>query len=125
MLVGDYRRYLDMMNQWLILSQEGKRLDRFLKERGWCKVAVYGMSIYGRHIIRELENTDCVVMYAIDRKRMDDYRGIKVLKPADSLPNVDVVINSVIHEHDRIAEDMHNIVQCPIVSLVDVVFESY
>lgn len=125
MLVEDYKRYLDMMNQWLILGQEGKRLDRYLKDCDWCKIAIYGMSIYGRHIIRELSDTECIVIYAIDRKGMDDYRGVKVLKPTDFLPEVDVVINSVIHEHERIVEDIKSIIQCPIVSLEDVVFESY
>lgn len=125
MLTEDYRRYLNMMNQWLILGQEGKHLDKFLKEHGWYKIAVYGMAIYGRHIIREMQNTDCVVEYAIDRKRMEDYYGVKVLKPTDSLSEVDVVINSVIHDHDRIAREMYNIFHCPIVSLEDVVFESY
>ncbi len=125
MLVEEYRRYLDMMNQWLILRHEGKRIDRFIKYQGWCKIAVYGMSIYGRHIIRELKDSDCEVMYAIDQKRMNDYEGVKIWKPTDSLAKVDVVINSVIHEHNKIAEEIHNILLCPVVSLEDIVFESY
>lgn len=125
MFIEEYRRYLDMMNQWLILEQEGKRLDRFLKAHGWHKVAVYGMAIYGRHIIRELKESDCRVIYAVDQKRMDEYEGVKIWRPTELLPEADVVINSVIHEHDIIAEEMRNVVSCPVVSLETVVFESY
>lgn len=125
MLIEEYKRYLDMLNQWLILEQEGKRINRYIEKQGWHKVAVYGMSIYGRHIIRELKTADCKVMYAIDQKRMDDYEGVKIWKPTDSLEKVDVVINSVIHEHDKIAEEMYSILLCPVISLEDVVFKSY
>lgn len=125
MRIEECKRYLDMMNQWLILEQEGKRIDKFIKTQGWCKVAVYGMAIYGRHVIRELKKTDCMVVYAIDQKKIDDYEGVKVWKPTDSLPKADVVINSVIHEHDIIAAEIHSIVLCPVVSLEDIVFGSY
>lgn len=125
MRAEEYKRYLDMMNQWLILEQEGKRIDRFIKKQGWIKVAVYGMAIYGRHIIRDLKSSDCAVVYAVDQKKMDDYDGVKVWRPRDPLPQADVLINSVIHEHSKIVEEMSDIILCPIVNLEDVVFESY
>lgn len=69
MQIEEYEQYLNMMNQWLILTQEGKRLNRFIAGQGWHKIAVYGMSIYGRHAIRDLKKTDCTVVCGIDRKR--------------------------------------------------------
>lgn len=32
-----------MMNQWLILKQEGKGIDKYLKKCGYSTVAVYGI----------------------------------------------------------------------------------
>ena len=120
-----YKCYLDMMNQWLILLQEKKSICSYIEKEGWRFVAVYGMSIYGRHVIRELKNTDCIVAYGIDRKAIGEYEGIKILKPVKGLPKVDVVINAVIHEHDDIRKNLQDIVSCPIISLEDIVFESY
>ncbi len=125
MQAEEYERYLDMMNQWLILSQEGKRIDRFIRNQGWQSVAIYGMAIYGRHVIRDLKKTDCTVAYGIDRKKMDRYEGIEILQPINQLPDVDVIINSVLHRHDEIAGVLQKIVSCPVVSLEDVVFGSY
>lgn len=125
MSIEDYGKYLSMMNQWLILKQEGKNIDRFIKAHGWREIAVYGMAIYGRHVIRELKESDCRVVYAIDRKKLVEYEGVKILQPVELLPEVDVVINSVIHEHDNIAGELRNVVSCPVVSLETVVFESY
>ena len=125
MHVAEYEQYLTMMNQWFILAHEGKGIDRFIRKQGWQSVAVYGMAIYGRHVIRELKKTSCIVVYGIDRKKMEQYEGIRILKPTDHLPDVDVVINSVIHRHGEIMGDLIDIILCPVVSLEDVVFGSY
>lgn len=79
MRIEQYRQYLDMMNQWLILKQEGKSIGEYLKKSQYSSVAIYGMAIYGRHTIRELEDTDITIAYGIDMKKMKPYKGIEVL----------------------------------------------
>lgn len=88
-------------------------------------IAIYGMAIYGRHVVRELMGTDIVVNYGIDRKKLGEYEGVKIIQPTDRLPDVDVIINCVIHEHDIVAGLLHKLIRCPVVSLEDVVFASY
>ena len=119
------KKYLDMMNQWLILKQEGKSIGNYLDKRGNHTVAVYGMALYGRHIIRELQGTDIVVAYGMDRKKMNAYKGIEVLQPIGELPYVDVIINSVIHDHINVKNTLANITNIPVLCLEDVVFDSY
>lgn len=125
MRTEEYEQYLNMMNQWLILAQEGKSLNRFLIRQGWQKVAVYGMSIYGRHVIRDLKEEDCTVVCGIDRKKMSSYEGVHIYEPTIRLPQTDVVINTVLHRHQEIVRDLQQVVSCPVVSLEDVVFGSY
>lgn len=119
------KRYLDMMNQWFILKQEGKSIDRYLKKKGYCKVAIYGMAIYGRHVVRELRNKDIVIAYGIDRKKMEPYYGIEVVNPTGRLPDADVIINTVLHDQNSVIAALKQITDIPVVSLEDVVFESY
>lgn len=118
-------QYLDMMDQWLILKQEEKSIDRYIRRRGWHFVAVYGMAIYGRHVIRELERTDLEIVYCLDRRKMEPYRGIKVLEPIGKLPSADVIINTVLYDHVNIKSYLAKITDIPVVCLDDVVFESY
>lgn len=125
MQIEQYRQYLDMMNQWLIIKQEGKGIDRYLKRMGYCTVAIYGMAIYGRHVIRELNGGDIKIAYGIDRKKMSPFNGIEILYPIGELPTVDVIINTVIYEHTAIKKDLAKIIDCPVVRLDDVVYESY
>lgn len=118
-------RYLNMMNQWLILKQEGKGIDRYLKRYGYSTIAVYGMAIYGRHVIRELHGSDIKIVCGIDRKKVGEYKNIEVLPPSDGLPWVDVIINTVIHDHSAIKDNLAQLTERPVVSLEDVIFESY
>lgn len=118
-------RYLNMMNQWLILKQEGKGIDRYLKRHGYNKVAVYGMAIYGRHVIRELQESDVKIMYAIDRREMDAYKNVEVIQPAEGMSMVDIIINTVLSDHTGIKTNLAQLTSCPVVSLEDVIFESY
>ena len=125
MHVGQYRQYLDMMNQWLIIKQEGKSIEHYLKRNGYGTIAIYGMAVYGRHVVRELYGGDIKIAYGIDRKKMSPYKGITIVSPMGELPTVDLIINTVIHEHAAIEKDLSKIIDCQIVSLEDVVYESY
>lgn len=48
MIIQQYQQYLDMMNQWLIICEEGRHVDKYFKERDYKNIAVYGMAVYGR-----------------------------------------------------------------------------
>lgn len=83
------------------------------------------MGIYGRHLVRELQNTDITVLYGIDRQDLEPYRNISILHLDQNLPRVDAVVNTVILEHNAIKKVLNEIFDCPVISLEDLVFESY
>lgn len=121
----EYRQYLAMMNQWLILKQEGKGLEDYLKRMGYQSIAVYGMGIYGRHVIRELKNSDIRVRYGIDRNKLESYQNIEIIQPTNKLPEVDIIINTVVRENTEIRNRLKELVDYPVVSLEEIIFESY
>lgn len=118
-------KYLGMMNQWLILKHEGKSIEGYLRHKGYHSIAIYGMAVYGRHVVRELLGTNLIIAYGIDQKKMKPYKGIEVLQPAGELPHADAIINTVIHDHMNIMTTLSDITDIPIISLEDVVFDSY
>lgn len=125
MRIEQYRQYLDMMNQWLILKQEGKNVGGYLRKKGYCSIAIYGMAIYGRHLVRELSGTDAAIAYGIDIKKMKPYEGVQVLQPTEKLPPADIIINTVLHDHLGIAAALAKVTDVPVISLEEVIFESY
>lgn len=120
-----YRQYLDMMNQWLILYQEGKGIDKYLLSKSYKSVAIYGMAIYGRNIVRDLQKSEVNIAYGIDQRKMKPYKSVEILQPIGKLPEVDVIINTVIHEHDSIKNNISKLTAVPVISLEDIIFESY
>lgn len=119
------KQYLDMMDQWLILKQEGKSIADYLAAKGYRSIAVYGMAVYGRHVIRELRTTDITVVYGIDRNKISPYMGVEVRQPVGELPCVDAIVNTAIFDHASIQNMLAQITKIPVVSLEDVIYESY
>lgn len=118
-------KYLNMMNQWLILKQEEKSIDRYLRNHGYNVIAVYGMGLYGRHVIRELQGSDVRILYGIDRKKMKPYKDIEVVQPMEGMLHVDAIINTVLHDHISIKSHLAELINSPVLSLDDIIFESY
>lgn len=118
-------RNIDILNQWIILQHENMPLSDTLEKKGIYKVAIYGMGILGRHLIRELHGKDIQIVYALDRRNLKQFRGVEVYKLGNNLPEVDAVINTVFAESNEIAANIHKYMSCNILNLEDLVFDSY
>lgn len=119
-------RHLDLfllMNQWVKVKQRGKSPADYLEEKNYMKVAVYGMSYVGETLIEELKNTSVQVAYGIDRKGGDLSCEIEVFTMEDPLSQVDAVIVTAITFYDEIEEELSQKVNCPILSLEDILYE--
>lgn len=123
--ISHEKQYLNVMHQWLILKEKNMSLADLLKKYHVNNVAVYGMGIFGRHIVRELENSGIIVSYGIDQKRMEAYKDIVVYVPDDSLQKVDAVINTVVWAHREIEQLLGAKLGCPVFNLEELVFDRY
>ena len=114
--------YLSLMNQWLIRYQRGWPIENFFIHRCINTVAIYGMGLYGRHLIRDLGGSSIKVSYAIDRKKKLPYEGVIVYQLDAQFPSVDAVIYSVLEGTDSIRLWLKTKFDCPIYSIEEVVF---
>lgn len=119
------RKNLDMVNQWLILKHSGIELSKEIKKYGVKKIAVYGMGICGRHLVRELLNSDIEIAYALDSRKMSPYQKVEIRKLKDNMPEVDAVINTVVYDNEVINNALKSHFNCKIINLEDIIFESY
>lgn len=112
-----------LMNQWVKVKQDGKGVADYLERQGYKKVAIYGMSYAGETLARELHGSDIEVEYGIDREADNIYAEFKVVKPDGQLEKVDAVIVTSITFFDEIANDLCTKIDCPILSLEDILYE--
>ena len=128
--VHKWRNYSDkhlalykMMCQWVTVKQEGKKLEDYFEKNGYKRIAIYGMSFAGDTLIDELRNSDVQVAYGIDKNASSIYAEIDVVTMEDDLDDVDAVVVTAITFFDEIAEALSEKMDCPIISLEDVLYE--
>lgn len=112
-----------MMNQWVKVKQEGKNLASYFEEKGYKKIAVYGMSYAGETLLDELKDSAVEVAYGIDRNAECIYADVDIISADDELDDVDAIIVTAITFFDEIDEKLSQKVNCPIISLEDVLYE--
>mgnify|MGYP001134750028 CR=1 FL=1 len=112
-----------MMNQWVKVKQEGKNLASYLEKNGYRKIAIYGMSYAGETLLNELQDSDVVVLYGIDKNVNSVCADIKLVSPEDKFDLVDAIVVSAITYFDEIEEKLSDKVECPIISLEDILYE--
>lgn len=112
-----------MMNQWVKVKQEGKNLSEYFEKNGYKKIAVYGMSYAGETLIDELKNSNITVAYGIDKNTASIYADVDILSLDEDLEPADAVVVTAITFFDEIEEKLSEKVDCPIISLEDVLYE--
>lgn len=112
-----------MMNQWVKVRQEGKNLAAYFEKNQYKRIAVYGMSYAGETLINELRGTGITVAYGIDKKADFIYADVDIVSMEDALEDVDAVIVTAITFFDEIEEKLTAKLDCPIISLEDILYE--
>lgn len=112
-----------MMNQWVKVKQEGKNLAAYFEKNNYRKIAVYGMSYAGETLIDELKDTGITVAYGIDKNAGSIYADMDIVSVEDSLADVDAVVVTAITFFDEIVETLSAKIDCPILSLQDILYE--
>lgn len=112
-----------MMNQWVKVKQEGKNLASYFEKNGYQKIAIYGMSYAGETLINELKGSDVIIAYGIDKNADSIYADVDLVSMNDDLETVDAVVVTAITFFDEIEEQLSEKMDCPILSLEDILYE--
>lgn len=112
-----------MMNQWVKVKQEGKNLASYFEKNGYKNIAIYGMSYAGETLVEELRGSEIQVAYGIDKRADSLYMDVDIVTMEDSLEDVDAVVVTAITFFDEIEELLSEKLDCPIISLEDILYE--
>lgn len=118
-----FKEYYNMLNQWIIIKQEGESIDKYFEKNGYNKIAIYGMGEVGNRLYDDLKKSNIKVEYAIDINPESTYSEIKVYSIHDNYPDVDVIVVSPIFNYNEIKNSLYHKVNCPIISLNDIIFD--
>ena len=121
--LNKFRSYYKLLDRWLLLKEQGKRLDCFFKNHGYKKIVIYGFAALGKHLYEELADSSSVsVVGAMDRRRGLFYGDIVICSLEDELPECDAIIVTAVAESEEITRMLKRKTEKPIISLQEVVF---
>lgn len=112
-----------MMNQWVKVKQQGKSLASYFEKNGYKKIAIYGMSYAGETLVDELTDTGIEIAYGIDKRADSIYADVDIVSMDDTLENVDAIVVTAITFYDEIEEKLSERLECPVISLEDILYE--
>lgn len=121
--VDKFKSYYNMLNQWLILKNEGKTLAQFFENKGYHSIAVYGMGEMGNRLYEELKNSGIEIKYSIDKEAGSTYAEIDVKGLEDEWEKVDTIVVTAVFAFDDIEKEIMERVDYPVISLEDIVYE--
>lgn len=116
--------YFQIMNQFVKAKQQKNNLSRYFEDRGYSRIAIYGMGIIGQTLLDELQGTSVEVVYGIDRNAEQVYSTVDVLSLDSSFPAADVVVVTIAESFDTVLQDLEKKVDCPVISVRDVVYDT-
>lgn len=116
-----FRSMFIVMNMWMNNYLCGRTTELFLKDRHYCKIAIYGMNYMGKTLLDELRNSSIKVEYAIDRNADNIHLPLKIYNPSEKLPNVDVIVVTAISVFDEIKEQLHQKGEDNVISLEEII----
>ncbi len=121
--VEKFKEYYNLLNQWVIVKQESKTIEKFFSDRDIQTIAIYGMGELGNRFYDEIKNSSIKVVYAIDENAGNTYSELNTVTLDDELEKVDAIIVTATFAYDDIESKLRNMVDYQIISLEDVIFE--
>lgn len=114
---------LRIFTLWFKDKQSGKSLVDFFSENGYKNIAIYGMHYLGECLLEELKNSEINVKYVIDRNAERVNTDIEICTLEDNLSKVDAIIVTAFYYFDEIKMELCKKMDCPIISLEDIIYE--
>lgn len=93
----------DLMWKIITIKQRRGGFQTYFEEQGIHTAAVYGLGVFGKILLKELEICGIEVVCGIDRS-VTECGGLLILRPGDSVPACDALIVSLM-EPEQVVRD--------------------
>lgn len=107
----------DIFEQLLSLNENGQSVGDLLKEKGYERIAIYGLGRIGKHVIAELNHSDVQIVYGIDQSAQNLKFDFPLYTIDHILPCVDLILITI--NDDKIYKRLCEEYEYPIVMIKD------
>ena len=110
-----------ILDKWLYIEQNGKRITDYFLKNDYRNVAVYGYGILGKHLVDELIADGIGVSYIIDRNPQKKDLRFKFMSIDSNLPEVDLVVITPLYDIYSIYLKLKECLSNPIITIEEII----
>lgn len=119
-LLSKFQKIFFVYDEWLKLQEQGISIHDYLRKRGIHSVAIYGFSYIGKRLYHSLNTEEICVKYFIDMNA--EYlkeEAVPIYRPEAPLPEVDMMIISLVDGVDNIREKLAGLSEAKICTVTE------
>lgn len=125
---GKFLEMVRIYDYWMYLNKKNKKVEDYLLEFNYEKIAIYGLNYIGNRLYSELYGSPIKVIFGIDRDADGIEYDIPVFKIGDSilterLNEIDMIIITSVTSYQNILQKLQEICNKPIVSIKSILLE--
>ena len=117
-----YTSFYFLMDFWMKLIDQKKRISAFFEERDYKKIAIYGNAAIGKHLKSQLENEGTKVEFMLNRNKIFiENQELDLENNIKMLDRVDVIVVTPIMQYKDIKKKLREFTKTNIVSIEEVI----
>ena len=116
-----YMEYYRILEVWMCNVENGKKIENYFHYNHYNQIALYGMGKMANHVIKELENSDIKIAYAIDRNPHGNTKFPIISSNEKEFPIVDAIIVTPTYDFINIERDLSRRLDIPVIPLNEVI----
>lgn len=123
-----FKSYYNILNQWLLIKQEGKNIEQYFIDNNYSTIAIYGMGELGERLCKDLYKSSIKIKYAIDKNNKDvcsEFEfliDLNIIGINDKFEKVDAIIVTPSFIFEEVKNLISKKIDCPIISLDNILF---
>lgn len=99
-----YEGYWRLLDKWVSMMEHKKNVSQRLRQKSINKVIIYGLGMFGRHLVKDLMDGNIEILYGIDQKGDIGQFSFKVYKPDETPISKEVIIITVSYGYESIKQ---------------------
>lgn len=119
-----FKKFFSVLDLWMKLRDNGGTVVNYFQNRGYKRIAVYGIAHLASHLTAELKGSEIEVVYGIDRRADFLYAAFPIYRLEDVWEPVDVIVVTPVYDYKNIKKELEQKGNYNVISLEEVIRES-
>ncbi len=117
------KRNVILLDRWLSKIEQGNHFCDYFKRKGIHSIAIYGLGMIGIHLQRQLLAEGDNLIYIIDQRKKGIHNSVPVYDLDDLLPQVDLIIVTVLSEYETIKKHIEHVTKSRVISFYELIYD--